>query len=83
MEALIQEIKGGKHGDVHSLIVVKDGSLVCEEYFHGTTASTLQDLQSATKSVASILTGIAIDKGLFRLDDRIADLLKTARGDGK
>lgn len=75
VEGLVREIRKGGFGKIHSLIVVKDGGLVCEEYFNGTTADTPQDLQSATKSIASIVVGIAIDKGCFRLTDRVLDLL--------
>jgi CubicO group peptidase (beta-lactamase class C family) len=46
-----------------SLLVARHGKLVAENYFGGADASTLFDLRSVTKSVVSILTGIAIQMG--------------------
>ncbi|MFC2033673.1 serine hydrolase domain-containing protein [Chloroflexota bacterium] len=63
---------------LHSIIIVKDGKLVLEEYFSGEDLSidgglhfeqkdfdrnTLHSLASASKSITSILLGIAIDQG--------------------
>ena len=49
---------------IGSILVARHGKLVYEEYLDG-SASTLRDTRSATKSVTSILIGIAIDKGLL------------------
>lgn len=48
-----------------SLLIVKNDTLITEKYFKGTSAKTAFNIQSATKSIVSILTGIAIDKGLI------------------
>jgi CubicO group peptidase (beta-lactamase class C family) len=74
---LIEEIRDGKHDDVHSLLVVKDGRLVVEEYFavngekHGPVTTRIfrdrvHHLASTTKSVTSTLVGIAVDKGYIK-----------------
>ena len=49
--------------DRHSLLIVKNGYLVTEEYFNGYSADQLHMLQSVTKSFTSAAIGIAIDKG--------------------
>jgi CubicO group peptidase (beta-lactamase class C family) len=49
---------------IGSILVARHGKLVFEEYIDGST-STLRDTRSATKSITSILIGIAIDKGLL------------------
>ena len=49
---------------IGSILVARHGKLVFEDYLDGST-STLRDTRSATKSVTSILIGIAIDKGLL------------------
>ena len=55
-----------------SLLVVKDGKLVVEEYFGGYGPSTLNDVRSVTKSIVGTLTAIAAGRGhLGGLDDRI------------
>ena len=72
-------IRDGTYANVHSLLVVKDGKLVFEQYFRGYTWNYAGDqfrgdlvefdrdrrhnLASVTKSVTSALVGIAIDQG--------------------
>jgi CubicO group peptidase (beta-lactamase class C family) len=59
-----------------SLLVAKDGRLVLERYFGGTSSPTLFDVRSVTKSVVSLLTGIAIERGhLPGLDTPIGSYL--------
>ncbi|SHJ89567.1 CubicO group peptidase, beta-lactamase class C family [Reichenbachiella agariperforans] len=55
--------------DIHSLVVVQHGKLVLEDYFGGYDAETIHDLRSTTKSVLSLLMGIAVDKGYVRSID--------------
>ncbi len=52
-----------------SLLVQRNGELVAEEYFHGFTPDSLHDVRSVTKSVISILVGIAIRDGSFPSPD--------------
>jgi CubicO group peptidase (beta-lactamase class C family) len=47
------------HG-LRSFLVIRHGQLVSETYWNGADADTLQDLRSATKSITSLLVGIAI-----------------------
>ena len=57
---------------LRSLLVSVNGKLVDEGYFHGATRSHWANLKSASKSVLSILIGIAIDQGhLESVRDRI------------
>jgi CubicO group peptidase (beta-lactamase class C family) len=65
IEAMVQGIARGDYPDVHSLLVVKNGALVLEEYFYEYDADTLHPLRSATKSVVSALAGVAIDNRLL------------------
>ena len=61
---------------MRSLLVVRNGRLVVEEYFGGARANTLHDVRSVTKSVVSALTGIALERGdIGGLDDPVADYL--------
>jgi CubicO group peptidase (beta-lactamase class C family) len=74
---LIEQICSGKHDDIHSLLIAKDGNLVVEEYFAANgskhrpvVADLFRDrphhLASTTKSVTSTLVGIAIDQGFIK-----------------
>jgi len=70
---LVQKIRAGEFENIHSLLIVRSGKLVIEEYFKGAderrgeplgtiefNASTLHDIRSITKSVTSALFGIAL-----------------------
>lgn len=59
MEKLIES---GEFKKITSVLIARNGQLVFEKYWGGTGVSDLQDTRSATKSVTSILTGIAIDQ---------------------
>lgn len=52
--------------NVHGVLIAKNGKLIAEAYFDGWHRKRLQSMRSATKSVASTLVGIAIDKGYIR-----------------
>jgi len=57
---------------VHSVLLVKNSQLVLESYFGNTTVDRPHDLRSATKSITSLLMGIAIDKGFINsVDDPV------------
>lgn len=58
-----------------SLLVVRDGRLAFERYFNGFDAADANNVHSLTKSITSLLTGIAIDDGHLTLDSPIGDLL--------
>jgi CubicO group peptidase (beta-lactamase class C family) len=59
-----------------SLLVARHGRLAFERYFGGASAETQFDVRSVTKSVVSLLTGIALREGVFpSLDASIASWL--------
>lgn len=56
----------------YSLLVVRNGYLVYERYFHGSYAAQENNIKSMSKSVLSVLTGIAIEEGRIEgIDDRV------------
>ena len=59
-----------------SLLVVRNGVLVVEQYFNGNHADSLNDGRSVTKSVMSTLVGAALSKGLLTgLETRLEALI--------
>lgn len=63
---------------IMSLLVSRDGDLVSEEYSNGASADSMHDVRSVTKTVMSILTGIALEEGFIgSLNETIADYLTT------
>ena len=54
------------------MVIVKDGEKVYENYYNGCTAESRIHVFSVTKSIVSILIGIAIDKGFIKsIDDKV------------
>src|ERR1035441_1487732 len=80
IKELFERIGDNSYKNIHSVLLVKNDKLVVEEYFPGQdsngqyqtfTRDTLHEMHSATKSVNSILIGIAIDQHLIRsVDER-------------
>jgi CubicO group peptidase (beta-lactamase class C family) len=56
-------IQDGTFRKVDSILVVKNGKILVEEYFNGYDRDKLHEIRSATKSLGSALMGIAIDQG--------------------
>jgi CubicO group peptidase (beta-lactamase class C family) len=74
---MFSQLKNRKN-KVHSVLLIKNDQLIIEEYFKGHSANQPHDLRSATKSIRSILMGIAIDKGFIdSVDDPIFKYLKS------
>lgn len=61
----------GKNVNIDSINIVKDGYLVYSYYADQMRKEIPHLLYSATKSVMSILVGIALNQNLFSLDDKI------------
>ncbi len=73
---LVRQIKDGKHGDIHSLLIGRSGKLTLEEYFAlngaisgsyvtGVFRDKVHQMSSTTKGVVSVICGIAIDDGFI------------------
>ena len=61
---------------VYGFIVMQDGRPLLERYYHGATAAQPFQTHSVTKSVVSLLVGIAIAEGkLPGLDAKLTELL--------
>jgi CubicO group peptidase (beta-lactamase class C family) len=55
--------------------VARHGRLLAEGYFNGFGPDTTHDLRSAGKSFVSAVAGIAVEQGLFGIDDPISQLI--------
>jgi CubicO group peptidase (beta-lactamase class C family) len=87
--ALGPALEAWPEGNAHAVLVVRHGRLVYERYFAGEDqrwgqplgniphdAETRHDLRSITKSVTSLLVGIAVDYGWIRdIDAPVLSLL--------
>jgi len=71
---LMRAILTGQYPNVRSIVLVKNGSIILEEYFYGCHRYMIQDFRSVGKSVTSELVGIAIDKGFIKgVDEKLFD----------
>lgn len=57
--------------NVHSLMIIRDNKIVFDAYFYPYSKGLQHDIASCTKSVTSLLVGIAIDKGFIRNEDEL------------
>jgi CubicO group peptidase (beta-lactamase class C family) len=76
IELLTSRIQNNKYKHIYSMAIVKNGSLVHEAYFNGRDRETRIKMHSITKSVTSMLIGIAIESGLIGgLDETVMTYL--------
>ena len=68
-ERLVNGIIDGTYADIHSILIYRNGTLLLEEYFYGFDRDRWHEMRSFTKSVISLLAGIAVDRGSLRADD--------------
>lgn len=63
IEAMNRKIALGQYEDVTSIVVLKEGKLLLEEYFNGADRATQHDTRSVGKSFAGTIAGIALKEG--------------------
>lgn len=77
---LDNKITAGDYEEITSILVSKDGKLIFENYYNSADVSTKHNTRSVTKTMATLLTGIAIDKGFIKSEkDPILSYLKDRR----
>jgi CubicO group peptidase (beta-lactamase class C family) len=64
-----------RYPTIRSLLLARPGCLAFEYYRTGVSAESLSSVRSVTKSVLSVLVGIALDKGYLRLNEQLSELL--------
>lgn len=66
---------------LYGLLVIKNDRLIAEKYFNGSSISHSNDRMSATKSVVSALTGVALKNGCLQsLDQKMVDFFPEQSG---
>lgn len=66
IEELNRKIATQNFKNITSIVVLKDGKLLLEEYFNGSNRKMLHDTRSVGKSFASTLLGIAIEDNYIK-----------------
>ncbi|MBR0774765.1 serine hydrolase [Bradyrhizobium diazoefficiens] len=68
----------GQYPSARALVLAR-GNCILHEYYANNSPDEQWPVHSVTKSVLSILVGIAVDKGLLRLDQKLGELIAEAR----
>ncbi len=67
--------------NIHSVLLIKNGKLVLEEYFNGYSGGMKHLIASVTKSIISILIGIAADRQMIAsVDQKVYEFFPEYRG---
>ena len=70
IEELNRKIAEKVYQQITSVIVIRDGKLLIEEYFNGATRDTLHNTRSVGKSFTSTMMGIAINDGYIKSENQ-------------
>lgn len=60
-----------KKANIHSLLIIRDKKVILDAYFYPFRSDLRHDIASCTKSITSLLIGIAIDKGYIKSEDQL------------
>ncbi len=60
-----KKITNGDYERITSVLIAKDGKLIYEKYYNGANQDSKHNVRSGTKTIATFLTGLAIDKGFI------------------
>lgn len=70
-------VSSGKYEKITSILIAKDGNVLFEKYYNENDVNSKHNTRSVTKTMATLLTGIALDKGYIRSEkDKIFDYLQ-------
>ena len=73
---LIENVENGAYGKIDSLLIVKNGKLVVEQYYNYFDRAQAHQMQSVSKSITSLLVGSAIKQGYIdSVEDPISKYL--------
>ena len=65
----------GADEGVYSVLLVRGGELIAEQYFREGTRTKIHNLKSASKSIVSTLVGLVIADGALSLEDSVVEVL--------
>lgn len=81
LATLVDDVTEGRFGSVGALLVVRGDDLLAEHYFRGQTRDSVVPVYSVTKSVTSLLAGIAIeDRRIPSVTEPLSSLLPDYEG---
>ena len=74
MATLSRDLRGNRWPTMRSLLIVRRGYLVLNEYLDDATPQELQPLETATTTVTGLLVGVTVREGKLRASDGVPQL---------
>ncbi|MCI0443986.1 beta-lactamase family protein, partial [bacterium] len=71
LKSMEEAIKSDQFKKITSIVIARNGKLAYETYFGDNTKATPMDTRSCTKTITSMLVGIAIDQGKLKLSSPV------------
>jgi len=69
------QIESGDYPNIDAVIIEHKNKVIFEEYFNGFRNIDVHQIRSAHKSITSLFAGIAVDQGLFSIEDEVGKFL--------
>lgn len=66
----LESVINSEYGNINGIVIMRNGYLAYERYYHGYGQDDAHHMTSVTKSVLSALIGIAIDQGCIKNKDQ-------------
>src|SRR5688500_5310861 len=86
-KAPIDELNAKADGKTYTksdgILVEYNSKILIESYYNKFNKDSLHDMRSSFKSITSLLAGIAIDKKLCTLDDKLGRFFPELKHEGK
>ncbi|MBO7196091.1 MAG: serine hydrolase [Clostridia bacterium] len=72
---MLCELEGERRANVHSLLVLCDGQVICECSAHGYDTHEWHVSHSMSKTVLGMVIGTLVEKGMLSTDMRLVDIM--------
>ncbi len=69
LKDMVNKMHNGEFGKFDALVIVKDGKIILDEYENGYNSKKVHEIASITKSITSLLIGMAKDKGEIKSEE--------------
>lgn len=79
LAAMLSELESERRANIHNILVVKRGKVVCEASAPGYSCATWHLSHSMSKTLTGMAVGLLVDDGRLSLDERVADIFPEVR----
>lgn len=72
--AMLKALERERRANIHNLMVIKDGLVICECSHPGYSSNVWHLAHSMTKTLTGMAVGLLVDDGLLNVDERLVDI---------